>query len=429
MGPGSVHKAALRHLNAVRNSYKVDSSVLSRTISPSLLVFMSKVRANSQCIIEKVGGPNRWRPHLKTTKLPSVWRELYKQGVKNYKCATCREARVFLESLDAELREGWNEGEGDSAAAADLLVAYPALGPNLEEVANLAAQNPWCQISILCDHTSAPERVTEAKNLGVYVDVNPGMNRTGIPYTEREAILEICAKADDQFKGIHFYEGHMTELSFEKRREKAFEGYDRLFELLEYLVGNGISISEVVTSGTPSFTCAIQYPSFGNNSFMMGGQKITHRVSPGTVVFSDHRSEMQNPGLGLQPAAVVYSRVISHPTPNIVTFDAGSKSLAAEVQPVAFVMGHADVLTPLTPSEEHFPQQHDDLSADDVERLFGIGSGHLLVPSHICPTVNLAEKAVIIDGDENETLYSVTDVRARAHDVGWGGSMIIQNGK
>jgi len=89
MGPGSVHKAALRHLNAVRNSYKVDSSVLSRTISPSLLVFMSKVRANSQCIIEKVGGPNRWRPHLKTTKLPSVWRELYKQVwfVMTYKLA------------------------------------------------------------------------------------------------------------------------------------------------------------------------------------------------------------------------------------------------------------------------------------------------------------------------------------------------------
>ena len=42
-----------------------------------------------------------------------------------------------------------------------------------------------------------------------------------------------------------------------------------------------------------------------------------------------------------------------------------------------------------------------------------------LVPRHICPSVNLAEKALLIDRDSKGRLYlaSVTDVEARAHDM------------
>jgi hypothetical protein len=37
-----------------------------------------------------------------------------------------------------------------------------------------------------------------------------------------------------------------------------------------------------------------------------------------------------------------------------------------------------------------------------------------LVPEHICPTVNLAEQAVLVDG---EKFLGLVDIEGRAHEV------------
>jgi D-serine deaminase-like pyridoxal phosphate-dependent protein len=163
-----------------------------------------------------------------------------------------------------------------------------------------------------------------------------------------------------------------------------------------------MEIGELVTSGTPSFLYAIDFPGFAELS------PTAHRISPGTVVLHDLRSEQELDELDLQPAAVVFARVVSHPAPNIVTCDAGSKSLAAEAgDPSAFVLGHPE-LEPLRPSEEHLPIR--------VHRGPGPrrGTPLLLVPRHVCPTVNLAEEAVLIEGGR---FRGKVAVRGRAHDV------------
>ena len=52
--------------------------------TPSLIVLMDRVRANVHAVISAAGGdPTRWRPHLKTTKLRPVWRELLNAGVRS----------------------------------------------------------------------------------------------------------------------------------------------------------------------------------------------------------------------------------------------------------------------------------------------------------------------------------------------------------
>ena len=166
-----------------------------------------------------------------------------------------------------------------------------------------------------------------------------------------------------------------------------------------------LPVTELITSGTPSFPYALAYPAFDRL------QGTRHRVSPGTVVFHDVTSAelFEDPAdHGLTPAAVVFARVVSQPGPALVTCDAGSKSIAAEAgDPVAFVLGRPD-LVPRKPSEEHLP--------------IGVGSGEvpargehlLLVPRHVCPTVNLAEQAVWIDGDAEPR---VVDIAARGHDL------------
>ena len=78
-------------------TYRLPVELTARLLSPALLIFMDRVRSNVAQMLEYMGGdPNRWRPHLKTTKTPEVWRELILSGVRNFKCATTREAEVLL---------------------------------------------------------------------------------------------------------------------------------------------------------------------------------------------------------------------------------------------------------------------------------------------------------------------------------------------
>ena len=55
-----------------------------------------RVRENVQRMIDYAGSVDRWRPHLKTTKIPEVWSELLHAGVRQFKCATTREADVMV---------------------------------------------------------------------------------------------------------------------------------------------------------------------------------------------------------------------------------------------------------------------------------------------------------------------------------------------
>jgi D-serine deaminase-like pyridoxal phosphate-dependent protein len=228
------------------------------------------------------------------------------------------------------------------------------------------------------------------------------MNRTGVPIENEPSILEVARAAGERFRGVHFYDGHIHGEDAVERREMAFEAYDRLMGLLGRFDRDGFAVGEVITSGTPSFLYALAYEPF------VGIDSTIHRVSPGTVVFHDLRSEQEIEDLDLLPAAVVLSRVVSHPAPDIVTCDAGSKSIAADAgDPCAFALGHPE-LEALTPSEEHLP-----FRVHDGARL-ARGSMLSLVPTHVCPTVNLADQALLVDEGR---FVGVASVRARGHDL------------
>lgn len=368
--------------------YALPDAVLARTQTPALVVDLDRVRENLRRMLAWVDGPDRWRPHVKTTKLPEVWAELVRAGLRNFKCATTREARLLCETLR---REGVEE--------ADLCLAYPLRHPGLKVLDEIARAHPQVRMSVLCEDAELVASVPA--RLEIFVDVNPGMNRTGIPSQDEAAILATARAAGERLRGLHYYDGHLHTGGTEERRREAFDCYDRLVELVELLRGAGASVGEVVTSGTPTFLHALSYPAFREL------ESTCHRVSPGTVVFHDGRSEEENPELDLLPAAVVATRVVSHPAPDVVTLDAGSKSVAAEAgDPCAFVLGHPDLIC-LSPSEEHLPARV--VAGRKPER----GEVVYLVPRHVCPTINLAEQALLVDAGA----VSVASVSARAHDL------------
>lgn len=103
--------------------------------------------------------------------------------------------------------------------------------------------------------------------------------------------------------------------------------------------------------------------------------------------------------------------VVSAPTALRRTLDAGSKAVdAACGTPCCAVAGWPG-LEPQEPSEEHLPLLVRSGPAPAP------GARLELIPRHVCPTVNLHERAVLLEGEE---IVAVVPVAARGHESAGG---------
>lgn len=366
-------------------AYRVDEAGL---LTPALAIYPAIVRHNIQCMIRALGGePSRWRPHLKTVKLEAMMKLVVDAGVTTAKCATT------LELLTA-CRSGFS----------DVLVAYPHSGRNAQRVASIAAEFPGVRISALVESDAQVEQWTGTA-VELFIDINPGMNRTGIERDHPEAIRQVAFRIRSEglvFRGLHFYDGNSTEPDFAERTQRAQARYAELLGVASFLENAGIPVPEIVTAGTPALPCVIPYEPLWKGSFR-------HQVSPGTVVYNDSSSLKQLPAeYGFQPAVIVISRVISHPKTGVVTCDAGHKSVSVDSGvPNCLVLGHPG-LEAQKPSEEHLP-----FALRDSSPAPGIGDALYLLPRHVCPTVNNFDRAALV---ENGAVTSLESVSARGRE-------------
>src|SRR5437763_1041274 len=322
-------------------------------LTPALLVYPGVVDANIQATLKMAGNdPNRWRPHIKTAKIPAILQRFIRHGVVNFKCSTT------LELLTA-----------CKTGATDVLLAYPVMGANAMRAHEIAEEFPSTRISVLVE-TRDQAAMWRGTNIGIFIDVNPGMDRTGIAEGRATDIAQLAQQVGAQFRGIHYYDGHMSAFGAFERETRAHQGYDRLLHLINLLKTAHVNVGEVITSGTPAAPFAMSYNGFR-------GAHFVHRISPGTVVYNDMTSLEQLPGFGYQAAAVVLSTVVSRPTECFITCDAGHKSVSADAGvPTCTVIGHPD-WTPTKPSEEHLPLEVPPTTAASL------GQKIYLLPRHV----------------------------------------------
>jgi D-serine deaminase-like pyridoxal phosphate-dependent protein len=341
-------------------------------LTPALIIYRDIVEANIRNTIRLLGeDANRWRPHVKTAKLAMTMKLMMQQEVTQFKCATSLELFSLCE-----------------CGAEDVLLAYTALGPNAVRVREIANRYPKVAISALIDDAEGLH-AWKGSRVGLFLDMNSGMDRTGMPLDGIDKVIGLITgleKYDIPFRGLHCYEGHLAGLDLPERRTHAHEIYDRLLGLAEDLKSHGIAVPELVTSGTPTFLCALNYARWRSSGFLW-------RVSPGTVVYCDSSSLAQlPPDSGYSPAAVVLTRVISKPSANSITCDAGQKTLSVDRGvPNCVVLGRPEA-QPLGPSEEHLPININIRAGGSVPAL---GEVLYLVPRHVCPTVNNFDHALI----------------------------------
>ena len=369
------------------DTYRIEA--IDRVMTPALAIYPEIVDANIRTTLRLLGGDaNRLRPHIKTAKLGFVMKRLVDHGITNFKCSTSLELSTVCE-----------------AGASDVIVAYPMVGANARRVREVSERFPDVNVSALIESRDHIEP-WQGSRLGLFIDINPGMDRTGIEQDRVEEIVQLARaiqNAGQVFRGLHYYDGHLSSLAFPERESVAHRGYDRLMEVIAAFERAGIAIEEVVTAGTPSFPCTLSYSGFSAAPFI-------HRASPGTVVYNDCSSLAQLPvEYGYGAAAVVVSTVISHPLPGRLTCDAGHKTVSADSGvPTCAVIGHPELL-PSKPSEEHLP-------------IDGLGSSSMpitgdplyLVPRHICPTVNNFDHALLVIGGR---IVGVERVTARGREI------------
>lgn len=370
----------------------------SELLTPALAIYPDIVDSNIAATIRLLGGDaNRWRPHVKTAKLGFIMRRMAERGVAQVKCSTTLELAAAC-----------------NAGIADVLLAYPVVGANAVRVREIADEHRGARISVLVENPAqiaAWISMETGARVGIFIDVNPGMDRTGIEQDRLPEILNIARAVEAaglEFRGLHYYDGHISAQDLKEREAQAHRGYDRLMQIAAEIVRAGFHVGEVITSGTPAFPCAASYEPFRAQSF--GNSGFVHRVSPGTVVYCDMTSPTQLPAeWGYQPAAVVVATVVSHPKADFLTCDAGHKAVSADAGlPTCEVIGRPD-LVPLKPSEEHLP-----IEVKGGVRRPEIGEALYLVPRHVCPTVNNFDDALIVEGNR---VVGVERVTARGHEA------------
>src|ERR1700754_1174393 len=136
--------------------------------TPALVVYPDRVKENIRLAVEMVGDPARLRPHVKTHKSPETTRLMLEAGITRFKCATIAEAEMLA-------MEG----------APDVLLAYQPIGPKADRLAQLIKKYPGTLFSCLIDNFEASEAMAAIFNAAglvvpVYLDINVGMDRTGI---------------------------------------------------------------------------------------------------------------------------------------------------------------------------------------------------------------------------------------------------------
>ena len=344
---------------AIRNIEELDS--------PALVIYPERVMANIRTACSMVKNPGLLRPHVKTHKSPDAARLQMAAGITKFKCATIAEAEMLA-----------------LAGAQDVLLAYQPVGPKIGRLRTLVRRYPQTSFACLVDDDGAAARVAEAfadnpAPLRVFLDLNVGMNRTGIaPGPDALRLYHSCLSMGGITPaGLHAYDGHIHDRDPVRRSLLCDLAFAPVSAMQQELSRAGRGHPTIIAGGSPTFPMHARRPNV--------------ECSPGTFIYWDKSYLDGLPDQGFLPAALVVTRVISRPGPGILCLDLGHKSVAAEndlQHRVAFL--NAPGVEILSQSEEHLVVRAANAGT------YALGDVFYGMPFHICPTCALYDRATTI---------------------------------
>lgn len=336
--------------------------------SPALVIFPERVVQNIRTAKHMTHDVSALRPHVKTHKSADATRLLLEEGITKFKCATIAEAEMLAQ-----------------CGAPDVFLAYQPVGPKVLRLRELQRAHPATLFSCMIDNEEAARAIAgaferETQPMRVFIDVNVGMNRTGILPGESAAHLYTACAGMKGIRpmGLHAYDGHISDADPALRTARSAAAFAPVRTLRQRLISTGADVPVLVAGGSPTF------PFYAMHADV--------ESSPGTFIYWD-RSYLEGlPDIPFIPAALVITRVISRPTPDTLCLDLGHKSVAAEkdIRHRVHFLNAPDAVA-VSQSEEHLIVRPQD------PHTHAIGDVWYGLPYHICPTCALYERAATVE--------------------------------
>jgi len=323
----------------------------------------------------------KFRPHVKTHKVPEIARMQMRAGASGIVCAKVSEAEPFAD-----------------AGINDICVAYPVFGEaKWQRVAELAKR---VRLTVNCDSEEAARGLSQAASkagvtIHVQIDVDTGLHRGGIPFEDLETSKRLAA-ALQSLPAIDF-EGITTHRSLDAAHNKApreagQEEGRMMVEIAKELRNSGFEVREVTAGSTPTGRGAAEI------------SEITE-VRAGTYIFNDLMQLGWGSAKEDELALSILCTVVSHPVADRLTIDAGSKTFSGDKP-----QGTAGTLPTIVRAVdrkifvERMTEEH---GMARVEEPVKLGEKIRFFPYHVCPCVNLNDQLVGFRGERVEVVWPV----------------------
>ena len=328
------------------------------------------------------------RPHIKTHKSLTVAAEQLKRGAVGLTCATPFEAETMSDVAD------------------DILVAYPPIGD--ARVNRLLALPEHVRLTIALDSADAVRALASAarsanRTVGVYVELDVGMHRVGLPSVDDAIALARLVRDNPplEFSGIAFYPGHVRD-AVDEQDAKLNEMDAALRRAVERFVDAGLTPRVVSGGSTPTLYRTHELES------------VTE-LRPGTYVFNDRTTAAIGACDWEDCALTVLSTVVSTAVPGQAVIDAGAKALGREPmrgQPdegFGVLLEHSDVVV------KSMSEEHGILDLSRTSWKPRVGERVRVIPNHVCIVVHLNDVLFGVRGNEVESSWPVA-ARGRGYE-------------
>ena len=351
--------------------------------TPALVVDLAALERNIATMAAAAAKAGiKLRPHAKTHKSVQIARRQIAAGATGVCCAKLGEAEA--------LADGGIE---------NILITSPVVSAaGIERLAALAGRSKG--LLATADHPDAVAALAASgAELGVLVDIDPGIHRTGV--ANGEAALDLARRIAQApnltFGGVQFYCGAQQHIeAFDARREAIVERTAYLETIVRTLGEAGLTPALITGGGTGTHAIDIELGVF--NELQVGSYIFMDRQYGACDLTGDGTARFET-------SLMVDTRVISANHAVLVTVDAGFKAFSTEDGSPPILAGAAEG------SKYHFMgDEQGCVIPPQGEAPPKLGEIVTFAAPHCDPTVNLYEAYHLVRGD---TLVDIWPIEAR----------------
>ncbi len=163
--------------------------------TPTLLLDSVKAKANISTMAEKAANMRlKFRPHFKTHQSKEIGNWFREYKIDGITVSSLKMAEYFVE-------DGWRS----------ITIAFPANILEVNELSKLASDIDLRVLAVNADTLSKLDKQLSS-NLGIYIEIDPGYGRSGVPFDDYITIEQLIASIEKSswlcFKGFYSHAGH-----------------------------------------------------------------------------------------------------------------------------------------------------------------------------------------------------------------------------